>query len=153
MKKNCIVIAVALICVACSKQMETDAPVSPNLSTTPDGVLIPEDYKLTAVNVSDYVEFQATAMNVPTRALSGMEIKAIRRSDIAFGIQSKSIAEDTMMYVVNFAGNQGGYMVISNDMRVPMIAFSDEGSIDALDDNPGIKVLMQNYDCFVNASM
>lgn len=139
--------------MACSKQMETDAPVSPNLSTTPDGVLIPEDYKLTAVNVSDYVEFQATAMNVPTRALSGMEIKAIRRSDIAFGIQSKSIAEDTMMYVVNFAGNQGGYMVISNDMRVPMIAFSDEGSIDALDDNPGIKVLMQNYDCFVNASM
>lgn len=152
MRKNYFIFAIAIMCMACSKQVEDNT--DPSLSIIPQGVAIAEDYRLSPMNIAEYVELQATTMNVTTRAIRGMDVKAVMRSEISSDdIQSMSSMEDTVLYIVNFAGHKGGYMVLSNDVRVPILAFSDEGSIDNLEDNPGIMVLMQNYDGFVSTAI
>lgn len=66
--------------MACSKQVEDNT--DPSLSIIPQGVAIAEDYRLSPMNIAEYVELQATTMNVTTRAIRGMDVKAVMRYPI-----------------------------------------------------------------------
>lgn len=70
------------------------------------------------------------------------------------GLRSASILPDTMAYVMNFADSMG-YAIIAADDRVPQLILgcTDNGAYEDNVENPGMKILFQNVQRYVESEI
>lgn len=91
------------------------------------------------------------------RSVSNVEI--IRRADMASCLPQSNIkvynaenGDDTLLYVVNFANNQG-FTILSQDRRVPILAIADDGNFELSKDNPSVTMFLSATELYINETI
>lgn len=169
----------AMMMVGCSREPMGDvASGGPDGRqwVEPDEMFVIKDNRLTADNIVGYSKMLARGLGVGTRGVV-REVEGvvpILRDEIAAvsavvggdsvaggganglaarGIVPFSVSEsDTVMYAVNFKNDQG-YMLLSSDSRVPMLAVIDEGGYNGVGDNPGFHMFLEMSEPYIAYSI
>lgn len=141
-----------------------------------DEMFVIKDNRLTADNIVGYSKMLAKGLGVGTRGVVREVggVVPILRDEIAAvsavvggdsivggganglaarGVVPFSVSEsDTVMYAVNFKNDQG-YMLLSSDSRVPMLAVIDEGGYNGVGDNPGFHMFLEMSEPYIAYSI
>lgn len=133
MKTKLLCIFATVFVVACS-----DSRLSPP-SLSPQTPII-TSYKLEIGDVEDKVSVFVEDMSLKTKNSSIKDVAIIMRSDI--DQTTRSAVCDTVMYAVNFE-NDNGFVLLSTDKRVPVLAMVEEGNFYGQTDNPGLQMFLE----------
>lgn len=102
---------------------------------------------LEAINIAeDAFEHMYPTSSVSTRGASIPKVKTI-----ITGCKSRSSETDTLMYVVNFPGDNGFAIIPAPSNMEPILGISDCGSygMEDSDFNPGLELLMERAQIYV----
>lgn len=166
MKKLSTIVLAVLLMTACTKAVEQAVPQSKLQTGEHEATFVIKDHKVTMDNIHGYSKMVMDNLGTATRAareISG--VKVILRQDIQPAESNAGAGEgviipfsdrgdlsDTMMYAVNFKNNQG-FMLLSTDSRVPVLALIDEGEFTEVGDNPGFRMFLDMTEPYIQQTI
>lgn len=145
--KKLTLFTVALVALAaCSKQDEITPVNNPKWG----GDVVVNDFRLNDQDVIERARRAVRQMNTRTSNAQIKDIAVILRSDIQPA--SRASGNDTIMYSVNFA-NDNGFVLMSTDKRVPVIAIAEKGNFYGRTDNPGLKIFLERSEAYIRQTI
>lgn len=102
-----------------------------------------------ALNAADDFSSESTRSGNP-RTIENYAVYGSTKS----GLRSKDTDSDSLIYVFNFADNQG-FAIVSADDRIQsqVLAFVDEGSLEENIDDPGMSIFLENLESYAENSI
>lgn len=154
------IVCFVLALIACSKQesgLETGPSPGSGDGITPDLVIV--DHRLTPQNIKGYTEIVLNNLGRTTRSGDIGDVRVIRSKDIfthsanlTKSATSEEQGNDTLMYAVNLSSDNG-FVLLSADSRVPVLAIVDKGNFTEIGDNPGFDMFLKMSKPYIDHSI
>ncbi|MBR5780852.1 MAG: C10 family peptidase [Bacteroidales bacterium] len=144
MRKSTIILTLILVLISCKNENEF---VLQECSTT-----VPELKKRSLQEVLDIAQNATSLLGHKSRSAESRTIDLENIQYVCTNKNSRSQSSDTLLYVVNYANDNGFAVVSANTSTTDLIAVTEKGNYnptsESMHDNPGIDLFMdmaENY--------
>lgn len=145
--KKFLLMALAVVAMAsCSRQDE----ITPTNNNNEGGDVTVNDFRLRDDEIAKRARMAVQDMGTKTSSAEIKDIAVIMRSDIQPA--SRVAEDDTIMYSVNFV-DDNGFVLMSTDKRVPVLAMAEQGNFYGHTDNPGLQLFLDRSEDYIKQTI